>query len=362
MAGFRLSDSVTNKIDAGRQRALQASKGARNLEEAYSRFNREQYTHFFEGKEPEQQEWKDFFRWHSRNVSDASEEARGGNACILGAGPCNDIPLEELARRFSQVSLVDMDPEAPELARSRLPLELRWKVPVYIADASAFISDFVARSEEIIGSAESTDEAAQKILNLLSSSYTVNDLIPMGLEYGSMDFVASTDLLSNILMLPLHYLENRISERFGDDFSFMSDPSDDKIFAASLGSHASHVMEARRLLSENGIMLVSPCSAYATMMESSLYPQEGERVVYAFPDESGNMQFVTMPRLGFLGNRHITLFDLLPPMAKQFGLEILRGDRYAVPISKKQRFENTPNFGDVEVHHAALYELMVMKG
>jgi hypothetical protein len=48
----------------------------------------------------------------------------GGRLCVLGAGNCNDLELPDLARRFAEVHLVDVDGEALAAAVARQgPLE-----------------------------------------------------------------------------------------------------------------------------------------------------------------------------------------------------------------------------------------------
>ena len=44
---------------------------------------------------------------------------RGGRICVLGAGNCNDLDLNALARRFTEIHLADIDREALEAAVAR---------------------------------------------------------------------------------------------------------------------------------------------------------------------------------------------------------------------------------------------------
>jgi hypothetical protein len=54
-----------------------------------------------------------------RLVRQAVREGAQPSACVLGAGNCNDIDLREMAKLFSTVHLVDIDPDAVRRARSR---------------------------------------------------------------------------------------------------------------------------------------------------------------------------------------------------------------------------------------------------
>jgi hypothetical protein len=63
-------------------------------------------------------------RWqqYSEHRARVTALAPGGERCaILGAGNCNDLDLGQLAARYREVHLVDLDAEALERARSRQP-------------------------------------------------------------------------------------------------------------------------------------------------------------------------------------------------------------------------------------------------
>jgi hypothetical protein len=51
--------------------------------------------------------------------------AEGGVLCLLGAGNCNDVDLGALARRFSEIHLVDIDRAGLDRARQRQTPEVR---------------------------------------------------------------------------------------------------------------------------------------------------------------------------------------------------------------------------------------------
>jgi hypothetical protein len=70
-------------------------------------------------------------------------EGKRGRVCVLGAGNCNDIDLQCLARLFDQITLVDIDPQAVEAAVARqgplpniriIPLEVSGVLPVLSSD------------------------------------------------------------------------------------------------------------------------------------------------------------------------------------------------------------------------------------
>lgn len=70
----------------------------------------------------------------------ASAPTNGGRLCILGAGKCNDVDLEQLAEVFSEIHLVDIDPSAVASAVARqspdVRARLRPHVPVDLSGLS----------------------------------------------------------------------------------------------------------------------------------------------------------------------------------------------------------------------------------
>lgn len=58
----------------------------------------------------------------------ASAPSSGGRLCLLGAGKCNDIDLEQLSERFSEVHLVDIDPSALASGTSRQTPAVRARI------------------------------------------------------------------------------------------------------------------------------------------------------------------------------------------------------------------------------------------
>ena len=62
----------------------------------------------------------------SATISSCAEgRPEGGRLCVLGAGKCNDLDLEQLATRFSEIHLVDIEPAALAAATARQPPAVR---------------------------------------------------------------------------------------------------------------------------------------------------------------------------------------------------------------------------------------------
>jgi hypothetical protein len=70
-------------------------------------------------------------RAHFTNALLSSAESTGGRLCLLGAGECNDVDLERLAFRFSEIHLVDIDPTALARAMVRQTPEVRSRVRLH---------------------------------------------------------------------------------------------------------------------------------------------------------------------------------------------------------------------------------------
>src|SRR5512133_384324 len=66
----------------------------------------------------------------------ASPGAPRGRLCVLGAGKCNDLDLEQLAARFSELHLVDFEPSALAAAVSRQRPEVRSSLRPHTVDLS----------------------------------------------------------------------------------------------------------------------------------------------------------------------------------------------------------------------------------
>src|SRR5215208_569314 len=92
------------------------------------------------GGEPDRRE-----RWRSArdslwNVLDR-HVARGARVAVVGAGNADDLPLERLAQRAARIDLLDVDPDAPRYARSRLPRALRRRIATRPLDVTTGAAD-----------------------------------------------------------------------------------------------------------------------------------------------------------------------------------------------------------------------------
>jgi hypothetical protein len=95
----------------------------------------------------------DRYSQHRRHVMElVSANKAGPDLCVFGAGNCSDIDLEELSLSFEQIHLVDLDGEALERARERLPLSVRKKIVLHAdVDLSGFLDRLDEYSERFPG-------------------------------------------------------------------------------------------------------------------------------------------------------------------------------------------------------------------
>lgn len=89
----------------------------------------------------------DSFATHRERVSSLVASRAGAAAssrlCVLGAGNCYDLDLVDLATRFREIHLVDLDEEAVAEARGRQPPETQTKITLHAPlDLSGFLGSF----------------------------------------------------------------------------------------------------------------------------------------------------------------------------------------------------------------------------
>ena len=100
---------------------------------------------------------------------------RGAELCVLGAGNCNDLELEQLSAWFSQIHLADLDGEALERARDRQSASVKAKLHLQAElDFSGLIEHLDDWGEQFPDRAElgrSAVMAAQGIVQRLGQNF-----------------------------------------------------------------------------------------------------------------------------------------------------------------------------------------------
>ncbi|HEY3664902.1 MAG TPA: hypothetical protein VGL19_02835 [Polyangiaceae bacterium] len=119
--------------------------------------------------------WAGYAGHRARVTAAIAELPRGAELCLLGAGNCNDLELEQLAQWFSELHLVDLDGEALERARDRQPAAVRAKLVLHPdVDFSGVIEHLDAWGERFPERTELGPiavEAAQGIVRGLGRSF-----------------------------------------------------------------------------------------------------------------------------------------------------------------------------------------------
>jgi hypothetical protein len=97
--------------------------------------------------------------------------ARRELAVVLGAGQAFDLPLEELARNFERLVLVDIDGAALDATISAAfkDLGLRAKVEARVLDLSGINGQLVRAVEDVLAGSGGTDEIDTDLLHLCRS-------------------------------------------------------------------------------------------------------------------------------------------------------------------------------------------------
>jgi hypothetical protein len=90
------------------------------------------------------------FAEHRARVTALALEGSGARCLVLGAGNCNDLELDQLAARYGQVELADLDAEALARARDRQPANVAEKIvlraPVDLSGALGRLERFRRRA------------------------------------------------------------------------------------------------------------------------------------------------------------------------------------------------------------------------
>ncbi len=116
--------------------------------------------------------WKSHTDQAKQLVLEAMEQTQGRERCVVvGAGPCYDIPLQELAQHFDVVELVDLNPASMEQAICALPENLSAKVVCRFAEVTHSLPKVLhAIKQEMIRAGTRSKRAANKAISLLKKA------------------------------------------------------------------------------------------------------------------------------------------------------------------------------------------------
>ncbi len=136
-------------------------------------------------------DWDDYAP-HRKRISELLDEASHNNEarlCVLGAGNGNDLELESLVNRYSEITLVDLDREAMEHCVQPLSESVRNRV---IVKSGIDLSGIASMLDSV---SESTQVPVEKLVELRDRARALTEFPPLG----TFDVVISTCLLSQIL-------------------------------------------------------------------------------------------------------------------------------------------------------------------
>jgi hypothetical protein len=133
-----------------------------------------------------------------------------GRALILGAGACDEIPLEQLAARFSRVTINDIAGEPMERALAALPAAARGKVEVDVADLTGATAAALERIEAALVACGDAEAAIARMSEVVA-----------GQAAGPLPFAGHYDLIvASALLSQLHIgLTQRAAELFERRFA-----------------------------------------------------------------------------------------------------------------------------------------------
>lgn len=156
---------------------------------------------------------------HRRILEAADMCERHRTALVLGAGKCTEIPLEDLARRFDEVVLVDLDEESMAAAVEELPDELIPKVHVSVQDVTTFAAPLMGHLLESVAESDSAATAFGRI------AQTLDKLEPRKSPFRlpEADLVVSSLLLSELHRYPLNYADRLVRDKFGTRLATWTD-------------------------------------------------------------------------------------------------------------------------------------------
>src|SRR5262245_62353129 len=96
---------------------------------------------------------------------------------ILGAGSAYNIPLDALARDFNIVRLVDIDRDGLARAVDGLTADLRAKVEIHYADATAgLVVELLDMALDIVRRSETAEEALAQLVPLFKGETNTTHL------------------------------------------------------------------------------------------------------------------------------------------------------------------------------------------
>jgi hypothetical protein len=161
--------------------------------------------------------WREHAANNRRVLMQGAELARGSRAVVVGAGKLYDIPLRQLAERFEQLVLVDIDPSslAESVKQVGLPPELRSRLALVRTDVTGINDVFLEKAQSALSRTEEA-EVYDALLRLLHE-YRLDEpprLFPAAAAEGDLDFACSSMVLSQLATPLTGFVLARFEARF----------------------------------------------------------------------------------------------------------------------------------------------------
>jgi hypothetical protein len=161
--------------------------------------------------------WREHAAHNRRVLMQGAELAGGSRAVVVGAGKLYDIPLRQLAERFEQLLLVDIDPAslAESVKQVGLPQELGARLTLVRTDVTGINDVFLEKAQAALSRAEEA-EVYDALLRLLHE-YRLDEpprLFPAAVAEGELDFACSSMVLSQLATPLTGFVLSRFEARF----------------------------------------------------------------------------------------------------------------------------------------------------
>lgn len=149
----------------------------------------------------------------------ASKAPQGGRAIVLGAGRCDEIPLDLLVERFFEVRLVDADRAALDegLRAAALSVEAANRVTLEIADLTGLTDTLLERAKFLANEAPSFDAWLERVIELTTElrpwPLTLGDGLPSAVT-PRFDLVVASCVLCQLHVSAQVCMSALVAQRF----------------------------------------------------------------------------------------------------------------------------------------------------
>lgn len=191
-----------------------------------------------------------------RLILAAAAAVKPGRAAVLGAGPCREIPLAELAERFEHVTLNDIEPEtiSQAMASVQLPAGLAGRIELDT-------SDLTGVTQAVLGQIDDTLATAGDPAAAIAAMTTIVEQQPPGLVplAGPYDMIVASCLLSQLHQPLVDQIGRRFAARFPESNKLpeISPQWKQALFNLARRMEARFVDELTRLLAPRGAIYLS---------------------------------------------------------------------------------------------------------